>query len=284
MTDAGSSGTGERSPRRLQRYLAACGAVAVGVVGVVAAFGPAAGPPTLAPWLFGLLWLAVVLAGSIEVGLPVRGVGGVPETTSLLEIAAVSLMVFADPVWAIALAVTAYPVAEVVAGRREPRKIAFNTASEAMAIALGATVFHALSDAGSLPAPDAIGAALSAGGVYIAVNMATFAGLAVALSGWRPGMFTSEEMRSSVLVSAGLATTGVLLAVLAVTAPWATPLLIVPAILDHLHGRGRQASLGLGLSISRGFVEAMGGRLEVASEVGRGTTFVVVLPLTVGET
>lgn len=38
------------------------------------------------------------------------------------------------------------------------------------------------------------------------------------------------------------------------------------------------AGTGLGLSISYGIVQKHGGRIEVASEVGRGTTFTVILP------
>jgi signal transduction histidine kinase/CheY-like chemotaxis protein len=42
--------------------------------------------------------------------------------------------------------------------------------------------------------------------------------------------------------------------------------------------RGRDGS-GLGLALARRFVEVHGGRLTVASEIGRGSTFVVTLPI-----
>ncbi|NIO39441.1 MAG: ATPase, partial [Burkholderiales bacterium] len=36
---------------------------------------------------------------------------------------------------------------------------------------------------------------------------------------------------------------------------------------------------GLGLTVSRDIVQAHGGRIEVASQVGKGTTFTIYLPV-----
>lgn len=41
--------------------------------------------------------------------------------------------------------------------------------------------------------------------------------------------------------------------------------------------------LGVGLSIARGLVELLGGQIEVESEVGKGSRFIVTLPLQMGE-
>jgi PAS domain S-box-containing protein len=55
----------------------------------------------------------------------------------------------------------------------------------------------------------------------------------------------------------------------------------LPSIFDrfwHAERDSRERSTGLGLTIARGIVDAHGGRIEVRSTVGTGTTFTVSLP------
>jgi signal transduction histidine kinase len=64
---------------------------------------------------------------------------------------------------------------------------------------------------------------------------------------------------------------------------------IAPADRDRIFNRFEQArdtrdqvkgpkGTGLGLAITKGLVEAQGGRMELASELGRGSVFSIVLP------
>ena len=55
----------------------------------------------------------------------------------------------------------------------------------------------------------------------------------------------------------------------------------LPRIWDRLYradGTGPERGLGLGLSLVNAVVEAHGGRAEVSSVAGQGTTLAIVLP------
>jgi two-component system NtrC family sensor kinase len=53
---------------------------------------------------------------------------------------------------------------------------------------------------------------------------------------------------------------------------------VLPHIFDPFYTTKKGSGTGLGLSITRGIVERMGGRIEVDSKEGQGTTFTITLP------
>jgi len=60
----------------------------------------------------------------------------------------------------------------------------------------------------------------------------------------------------------------------------------VPHLFERFYradrSRARQSGAGLGLSIAQWVAQAHGGRIEVESQVGRGSTFTVWLPQMTG--
>jgi len=52
---------------------------------------------------------------------------------------------------------------------------------------------------------------------------------------------------------------------------------------ERLHGRGKYEGTGIGLSICKRIVERHGGSIEVQSEIGRGTKFIVTLPVRIDD-
>lgn len=235
----------DEAPRRrwLQAYV---GAIVVATAAVAATLSWAASDrPAPSLPLLGLLAAAAFISGVAKVGLPVRGVGGVREYTSMIEVAAVLVMVFLEPAWAMGVSVAASLLYEGLVHRNGASRMAFNTASEGLGTALGSVVFHEIAGAPFSGDAMAIGVALLAAVIYIAVNNATFLGVVAALSGRRRSVLAGAAFRSSLLLSLGLATTGVLAATLAVEAPWGLPLVVVPAVLSHVQADDRRKSLHL---------------------------------------
>lgn len=126
---------GAGAPWPLRPYVVGCGLVAAAVTALVVVIGPDGGldPPEIGVLL--LLRTVTVAAGVVKVNVPAGGDPGIFEYTSLVELAAVLLMVFLEPGWAIALAASANVASEVLSGRREVTKIGFNTAARSVGAA-----------------------------------------------------------------------------------------------------------------------------------------------------
>lgn len=232
-------------PRELRVYVVAVVISAAAAAGVAAIAWVGSGEAAPSPLLLVLVATVVLVTSAARVGRPVLGIGGVREYTSFHEVGAVAVMVFLAPVWALAVAGVANLLQEGLVHRNAPVRTVFNSASEAIAIASGSAVFHAVAGGPFGGSPAAIGAAFLAAAVYIGVNNAAFLGVVALLAGAPGRAVRGRELRSSILLSMALAATGIVAAVLAVEAPWALPLLVVPAVLTHVQARERNEGLRL---------------------------------------
>jgi signal transduction histidine kinase len=52
----------------------------------------------------------------------------------------------------------------------------------------------------------------------------------------------------------------------------------VPHIFDSFYTKGKKSGTGLGLAYCKQVVDAHGGTIDVESQLGRGTTFVIKMP------
>lgn len=60
--------------------------------------------------------------------------------------------------------------------------------------------------------------------------------------------------------------------------------LFKPFNYDHRHGSGKDRSAGLGLAISKEMLQLIGGKIDLESKLGKGTTFTVTIPVKIADT
>lgn len=234
MPPGATQGRGRRVPLQGYVVLLAVVAVACGVLAV--AVGHRGQPPS--PWLLVGLWAGVVAAGTAVAKF--RVLGPVHEATTLVEVPLVAAMVLLDPVWAIAVAAAGLAVVEVGRNLAAPLKIAYNIAAQLLAFAAGTAVHAVWAGPGFTPSSGDLVPALAGAVAFVTLHNAAFVGLMALLTDRRPWTVLAETGLESVGLDYGIAATGVLVAVLAVAAPAALPLLALPTMLDQLRARARR--------------------------------------------
>ncbi len=236
--------------QRLRRFvLRWFGLAALASLGVTI-YALTTGAPAPSLQLVAVLLVCSVLCEAAHVGVGIHRTRGVVEMTSLVELTAVLLMVLLSPPWAVAIAVTG-SVIHGVMQRRELRKLVFNASSEAAGVALGAGAYLALAGTGFSGSWGDILAALAAGAIYVAVDVVAFADLLAITCNRSLAESVRDEAEATALLNYGIATTGVLAAVLAGAAPYALPLLALPTLFDYVRAKRRTESVDLAIAKER---------------------------------
>lgn len=250
--------------RALRAYVATSVVVAVGVALAAWSSGPSLGRPS--PWVLALGAVGAAAAGLTHVQVRIRDTR---EATTLSFLGLVPVALLLPPGLAVATCLAGMVVAEAVLTRAQLQKTAFNVSWHVTGVALASWVHHALAGGGMDGRATVLASGLLAALLLVLVNTLAFAGVVSLMSGKPAWVVLAEDGPSWVLVNAGTAATGVLVALLAVDAPLALPLLALPVLLDR--GRARARSLAYDrLAAERDlFVQAVDGASDGVAMLDR---------------
>jgi signal transduction histidine kinase/CheY-like chemotaxis protein len=223
--------------RRFVRVIVLAAVAVSGSVVFADHAGRAAVPPL---WLLVVLSIGAVVAGRAQVQIRLRP--GVTEATTAAELAMVPVMVLLTPFWAVLVAVTSIAIYEYLRTPGQWHKVSFNVAGQVTGVALGSGLYVLLAGRGFTATPGDISAAMLAAATFVVIDTLAFIGVLARVSQESFGVILAKELRSMLLFTYGIAATGVLAAVLAVTAPFALPLLAFPTLFDMARTEARKES------------------------------------------
>ncbi|MBW3658144.1 MAG: response regulator [Actinobacteria bacterium] len=176
-----------------------------------------------------------VVANRVSTSVPIAGGGR--RQISLEELGSMLAVLFLTPPWAIAVAVLSdlSSSPHLVRGG-EWQKIRFNLASRTTGMAAASLLYRLLTGGGFDATPADLLAGLGAAVVLVGINSVALDGVLARLSGRSRRDVLHDEVPAH-LVDLGIGSTGILAAVLVVTAPYALPFLLVPAVFDQFRVR-----------------------------------------------
>lgn len=176
----------------------------------------------------------MVVVSQVSTSVPIAG--GRRQIT-LEELGSMLAVLFLTPPWAVAVAaVSDLSSSPHLLRGGEWQKIRFNIASRTVGMGAAALLYRLLTRGGFDATPAELVAALGAAVVLVGINSTALDGVLARLSGRSRRDVLHDEVPAH-LVDLGIASTGILAAVLVVTAPYALPFLMLPAVFDHFRVR-----------------------------------------------